>query len=453
MMSGTACFCMLAPMSARLASSCSTKGMSAVATEMICFGLDVHELDLVGLARSRSQRSCRDDLFAAPTRMPVPCGRGARARGRPDTPVGVDGRVGLRDDVGLLLVGGVEDDLVGHPPVGHLAVGRLDEAVLVDPRVGGEVADEADVRALGRLDRAHAAVVAGVHVTDLEAGALAREAARPEGGQPPLVGEPRQRVVLVHELAELAGGEELLDRGHDRSDVDEGLGRDRLDVLGAHALPDHALHARQPDADLVLDQLAHRADAAVGEVVLVVDAVGGLRVAHVLGEVQQVGRRREHLGRASVPWSARAARAARRTAPRSCRSRGRACGRACSGRRGEVVALVGEEGALEVLACRLDGLDLAGARALVDLEQGRVLGRGILLMYCPSPSEGLLLGPLRLEEVEVVDEALEEGVVEHRVEGAQQREQREAALARDAGACVDLLRGFASMSTSSHSPR
>jgi hypothetical protein len=36
--SGTACFCMLAPMSARLASSCSRNGMSAVATETICFG-------------------------------------------------------------------------------------------------------------------------------------------------------------------------------------------------------------------------------------------------------------------------------------------------------------------------------------------------------------------------------------------------------------------------------
>ena len=62
----------------------------------------------------------------------------------------------------------------------------------------------------------------------------------------------------------------------------------------------------------------------------------------------------------------------------------------------QVVALVGEERALEVLARRLDGLDLTGARALVDLEQRRVLGR----------DERLLLRPLRLEEVEVVDEAL-----------------------------------------------
>jgi hypothetical protein len=50
--------------------------------------------------------------------------------------------------------------------------------------------------------------------------------------------------------------------------------------------------------------------------------------------------------------------------------------------------------------------------ALVDLEERLVLVR----------DQGLLLGPLGLEEVEVVHEPSEERVVEHRVEGAQQRE-------------------------------
>ena len=38
------------------------------------------------------------------------------------------------------------------------------------------------------------------------------------------------------------GAEELLHRGDDRADVDQGLRRDRLDVLGGHPLADHALH-------------------------------------------------------------------------------------------------------------------------------------------------------------------------------------------------------------------
>ena len=37
-MSGTACRCMFAPMSARFASLCSRNGMSAVPTETICAG-------------------------------------------------------------------------------------------------------------------------------------------------------------------------------------------------------------------------------------------------------------------------------------------------------------------------------------------------------------------------------------------------------------------------------
>ena len=43
--SGTAWRCMLAPIRARLASSCSRNGISAVATETTCFGRDVHVVD------------------------------------------------------------------------------------------------------------------------------------------------------------------------------------------------------------------------------------------------------------------------------------------------------------------------------------------------------------------------------------------------------------------------
>ena len=112
-----------------------------------------------------------------------------------------------------------------------------------------------------------------MHVADLEPGALARQAARAEGRQAPLVREPGERVRLVHELRQLAGPEELLDRGHDRPDVDERLGRDGLHVLGRHALAHDPLHPRQADPDLVLDQLAHRAQAPVAEVVDVVGLV------------------------------------------------------------------------------------------------------------------------------------------------------------------------------------
>src|SRR5713101_3273758 len=194
----------------------------------------------------------------------------------------VEGGVRLGDDVLLLLERRVELHLVGDPPLDHLAVGRLDEAVLVHAGEGGEAGDEADVRSFRRLDRADAAVVRRVHVAHLEAGALAGQAARSQGREAALVSDLGERVRLVHELRELAGPEELLDhRGH-RLGVDQVVRHERLDLLQAHPLLDRALHADQADAVLVLEQLAHRPDAAVAEVVDVVD------LALAIFEINQV---------------------------------------------------------------------------------------------------------------------------------------------------------------------
>ena len=195
----------------------------------------------------------------------------------------VQRRVRLGDRVLELVVRREVDRLVGDDTVDHLAVRSLDEAERVDARVRRERADQTDVRTLGGLDGAHAAVVRRVDVTDLHAGAVAGQTARAQRGQAALVRQARQRVVLVHELRELAGAEELLDRSDHGTDVDERLRGDRLDVLRRHALAHDALHAGQARADLVLDELAHRADAAVAEVVDVVirDAqVDRLAVAH-----------------------------------------------------------------------------------------------------------------------------------------------------------------------------
>ena len=115
-----------------------------------------------------------------------------------------------------------------------------------------------------------------MHVTDLEAGAVTGQTTGAERRQPALVGQTGQRVGLVHELRQLRGAEELLDRRDDGTDVDQGLRRDRLDVLGRHPLADDALHAGQAHADLVLDQLADRTQTTVAEVVDVVDLDGNL---------------------------------------------------------------------------------------------------------------------------------------------------------------------------------
>ena len=164
--------------------------------------------------------------------------------------------------VGLLVAGAHES--------AHLAVRRLDEAVAVDLAVRRQRADEADVRALRRLDRAHPAVVGRVDVADVEAGALAAQATGAQGREAALVRQLGERVRLIHELAQLAAAEELLHRRHDRADVDQRARRRLVGVGDRHPLLDDALHAQQADAELVLDELAVGADAPVAEVVDVV---------------------------------------------------------------------------------------------------------------------------------------------------------------------------------------
>ena len=109
----------------------------------------------------------------------------------------------LRNDEVLLLVAREEVNLVGHLAVRDLAVWGLDEAEIIDARIGAHRGDEADVRTFRCLDGADAAVVRRMNVTDFEACAVARETSWPEGGKAALVREFAQRVRLIHELREL----------------------------------------------------------------------------------------------------------------------------------------------------------------------------------------------------------------------------------------------------------
>ena len=213
----------------------------------------------------------------------------------------VEQGIGLRDDVAVLVVSRQVVDLVGDGAVLDLAVGRLDEPERVDPAVGGQRADQADVRALRGLDRAHPAVVRRVDVTDLHAGTVTGQTTGAECRETTLVRQPGDRVGLVHELAQLGGAEELLQRRDDGADVDQRLRRDRLDVLGRHPLAHHALHPGQTGAELVLDELADRTHPAVAEVVDVVgahvdDALGRLDLLAAVVQDHDVADRGDDVG-------------------------------------------------------------------------------------------------------------------------------------------------------------
>ena len=150
-------------------------------------------------------------------------------------------------------------------------VGSFDEAQLIDLSIDAKRRDEADVWAFRSLDGAETAVVGVVDVADLETGTFAGEAAGAESGDTTFVGDFGQRVGLVHELAELVGAEERVDDRREGLGIDELGWGEHLVVADVHAFADGARHAGETYAELVVELFAHGADAAVGEVVDIID--------------------------------------------------------------------------------------------------------------------------------------------------------------------------------------
>ena len=183
----------------------------------------------------------------------------------------VDLRIRLRDHELTFLDRREEIDLVGDLAVVHAPVGRFEKAVFVRARIERERIDEPDVRTFRRLDRTHAAVMGRMHVAHFKARALAREAARTQRRHAPLVRDLGQRIRLIHELRELRRPEELLDRRGDRLRVDQIVWQQVFALGLTQALLDRALDAHKTGAELIFRELAHRPDAAIAEMVDVVD--------------------------------------------------------------------------------------------------------------------------------------------------------------------------------------
>ena len=134
-----------------------------------------------------------------------------------------------------------------------------------------------------------------VHVTDFVTGSFPGQTAGPQSGQTAFVGQFSQRVVLVHELGQLAAAEEFLHGGHHRTDVDQSLGRDHIGILESHPFPDHPFHTAQTDPELVLEQFPYAADTPVAQVVDIVLAF------HAVDYVQQVSKGSDYVSRGDHP--------------------------------------------------------------------------------------------------------------------------------------------------------
>ena len=165
-------------------------------------------------------------------------------------------------------------NVIGDLTIRHLAVRRLKEAILVGAGIGCQRVDQTNVRTFRSLDRANSTIMGRVHVTDFEAGAFTGQTAWAKGRYTTLVRDFGQRVVLVHELAELGGTEKFLDRCSDRLGVDQILRHQPFGFGQTQTLLDGALDPDQADTELIFGHLADGTDATVTKVIDIVnDAV------------------------------------------------------------------------------------------------------------------------------------------------------------------------------------
>jgi hypothetical protein len=315
----------------------------------------------------------------------------------------IDLGVGLGDDLALFLVGGEVFDLVGNLAVLRDAVRRLDEAKLVDAGVGREGVDEADVRTFRSLDGADAAVVRRMDVAHFKAGALAVETTRPERGEAALVRDLGEGVDLVHELRQLAAGEEIADDGRQRLRIDELLRRDRIDalVIHRHALAHETLGAAEADTALVGEQLADGTDAAGAEVIDIVhDALALFEADEVLRGGNDIGALEDALLDVGLEAELLVDLVTADAA--------------------EVIALGIEEEALQQGLGVRGGRRLAGTEALVDFLERFLLVAGRVLLQ--GADEGTLVQS-RVDDTDRGDVVLLEGaddLLGERLEGARQ---------------------------------
>jgi len=183
----------------------------------------------------------------------------------------IDFGISLGDDVIAFFNRRQEFDLICDFVVADLTVWGFHKTVGIGARIQGQRVDQTDVRTFRRFNRADTTIVRRMHVANFKAGTLTRQTARTQCGNTTLVRDLGQRVGLVHKLRQLAGTEELLDRGTDRLGIDQVVRHQVIAFSLIQTLLDCALDAHQTGTELVLGQLTNGTHATIAQVVNIVD--------------------------------------------------------------------------------------------------------------------------------------------------------------------------------------
>ena len=123
-----------------------------------------------------------------------------------------------------------------------------------------------------------------VNIADLERCAVAVQTARPQCRQSSLVGQFCQRIGLIHKLGQLGRAEKFLHRRGHRADIDQVCRRSHIHVLYGHSFANHSFETAHTHAQLVLQQLAHRTQAAVAQMVNVVGYADAVTQVHKVAD-------------------------------------------------------------------------------------------------------------------------------------------------------------------------
>ncbi len=115
----------------------------------------------------------------------------------------VEARIGLCDHISPILDGRQILDLVGDLTIHDPAARGFEKPIGVGSCIDRQGIDQPDVRTFRRFNRADSAVMSRMDVAHLKPGAFASQPARPQCRDAPLVGDLRQRIVLIHELRQL----------------------------------------------------------------------------------------------------------------------------------------------------------------------------------------------------------------------------------------------------------
>ena len=195
--------------------------------------------------------------------------------------------VGLRYVVVFFFISCYVDEFICNArfiaAVIYFSIGSFDKAVFVDSCECGQCIDQTDVRTFWCFDRTHSAVVRMVNVSNFEARSFSGQTAGAQCRQSSLMCQFGQRVVLVHELRQLRGTKEFLDRCCYRTNVDQSLRCYNRQILCCHSFTYHSFHSGQTDTELVLQQFANGTDTSVALVVdIVYVAVAVIQMHHIV---------------------------------------------------------------------------------------------------------------------------------------------------------------------------